>query len=148
MKKLIILSLLVLSFSSPAFADKPAKVSDNGVFKSNGHFQHNDENVKFVIPSNDRNKILSYMKQNYRSKCPPGLAKKNNGCLPPGQAKHYEIGQRPGVDTRSVPQKLLDILSPPPRGASYRMVDNDVVLISQQNQQVLDAVSVLSALSQ
>ena len=27
--------------------------------------------------------------------CPPGLAKKNNGCLPPGQAKkRYNIGQR------------------------------------------------------
>jgi hypothetical protein len=26
--------------------------------------------------------------------CPPGLAKKNNGCLPPGQAKKLGIGQR------------------------------------------------------
>jgi hypothetical protein len=27
--------------------------------------------------------------------CPPGLAKKNNGCLPPGQAKKlYRVGQR------------------------------------------------------
>ena len=27
--------------------------------------------------------------------CPPGLAKKNDGCLPPGQAKKlYNIGQR------------------------------------------------------
>ena len=27
--------------------------------------------------------------------CPPGLAKKNNGCMPPGQAKKlYSIGQR------------------------------------------------------
>ena len=27
--------------------------------------------------------------------CPPGLAKKNNGCLPPGQAKkRFNVGQR------------------------------------------------------
>lgn len=27
--------------------------------------------------------------------CPPGLAKKNSECLPPGQAKkHYDVGQR------------------------------------------------------
>ena len=27
--------------------------------------------------------------------CPPGLAKKHNGCLPPGQArKRYNVGQR------------------------------------------------------
>jgi hypothetical protein len=31
----------------------------------------------------------------YGGGCPPGLAKKNNGCLPPGQAKKlYNIGQR------------------------------------------------------
>ena len=30
-----------------------------------------------------------------RGRCPPGLAKKNNGCLPPGQArKMYNVGQR------------------------------------------------------
>ena len=31
----------------------------------------------------------------YGGGCPPGLAKKNNGCLPPGQAKKlYNVGQR------------------------------------------------------
>jgi hypothetical protein len=30
-----------------------------------------------------------------RGSCPPGLAKKNNGCQPPGQAKkQYNVGQR------------------------------------------------------
>ena len=30
-----------------------------------------------------------------RGHCPPGLAKKGNGCLPPGQAKKlYNVGQR------------------------------------------------------
>ena len=30
-----------------------------------------------------------------RGRCPPGLAKKGNGCLPPGQAKKlYSVGQR------------------------------------------------------
>jgi hypothetical protein len=30
-----------------------------------------------------------------RGSCPPGLAKRDNGCLPPGQAKKlYNIGQR------------------------------------------------------
>jgi len=30
-----------------------------------------------------------------RGNCPPGLAKKNKGCLPPGQAKRqFEVGQR------------------------------------------------------
>lgn len=32
---------------------------------------------------------------NARGTCPPGLAKRNNGCLPPGQAKKtFNVGQR------------------------------------------------------
>ena len=32
---------------------------------------------------------------NARGSCPPGLAKRNNGCLPPGHAKRmYNAGQR------------------------------------------------------
>ena len=32
---------------------------------------------------------------NARSSCPPGLARKGNGCMPPGQAKKlYNVGQR------------------------------------------------------
>ena len=35
--------------------------------------------------------------------CPPGLAKKNNGCLPPGQArKLYSVGQRYPFGSRSL----------------------------------------------
>jgi hypothetical protein len=30
----------------------------------------------------------------YEGGCPPGLAKKHNGCLPPGQAKKLYRGQR------------------------------------------------------
>ncbi|MGN6156030.1 MAG: hypothetical protein ACTHN4_09895 [Sphingomicrobium sp.] len=40
---------------------------------------------------NDRSHSWRYDARN----CPPGLAKKNNGCLPPGIAKkRYEVGQR------------------------------------------------------
>jgi hypothetical protein len=31
---------------------------------------------------------------NEQGGCPPGLAKKNNGCLPPGQARKLARGQR------------------------------------------------------
>jgi hypothetical protein len=30
----------------------------------------------------------------YRADCPPGLAKKHNGCMPPGQARKLARGQR------------------------------------------------------
>lgn len=34
----------------------------------------------------------------YRGACPPGLARKNNGCLPPGQAKKIARGERFDAD--------------------------------------------------
>src|SRR5690348_15780612 len=34
-----------------------------------------------------------YGQQATQGFCPPGLAKKNNGCMPPGQAKKWAIGQ-------------------------------------------------------
>lgn len=48
----------------------------------------------------------------YRHGCPPGLAKKHNGCLPPGQA--WRIGQRAPwsndryVDYRTLPSYYRD----------------------------------------
>ena len=50
--------------------------------------------------------------EGYRHRCPPGLAKKHNGCLPPGQA--WRIGQRAPwgsdryVDYSSLPSSYRD----------------------------------------
>ena len=42
----------------------------------------------------NREAVRSYYAAHPPKPCPPGLAKKNNGCLPPGQAKQWQIGQR------------------------------------------------------
>lgn len=71
---------------------------------------------------------------NYGSNaCPPGLARKNNGCLPPGQAKQIAIGQRipSGVQySYTVPQPVLSTLPAAPLGYRYAVVGNDVVLVN------------------
>jgi hypothetical protein len=66
--------------------------------------------------------------------CPPGLAKKNNGCLPPGQAKKLAVGQPlPHGAVYTVPRSVLVTLPPPPLGYRYAVYNNQVVLVSQQN---------------
>ena len=41
-----------------------------------------------------RRAAVDYYAPQFRSgNCPPGLAKKNNGCQPPGQARKWAIGQ-------------------------------------------------------
>ncbi len=89
-----------------------------------------DEKVEFVRPSG--------------SFCPPGLAKKNNGCMPPGQAKKYAVGQRlpDNVISDDLPKALRDALGVPPQGKKYVRVDNDILLIEAATKLVLDAIGV------
>ena len=68
---LILAGVVALAATGPAYA-KP----DHAKGKGNSHAQHRSGGYNIA-------------------NCPPGLAKKNNGCRPPGQAKKlYNIGQR------------------------------------------------------
>lgn len=80
--------------------------------------------------------------------CPPGLAKKKNGCLPPGHAKkHYHLGKPLPhyVKVERLPRYLRHRLPPPPQGYVYGYVDNDVLLIAEATRQVMDAVVAVNA---
>lgn len=93
----------------------------------------------------DRHRVLvnDYYTEQFRSgRCPPGLAKKNNGCLPPGQAKKWQVGQplQRNVTYYSVPQPLITQLGPAPAGYRYVRVGNDVLLMSTTNRTILDAI--------
>ena len=74
--------------------------------------------------------------------CPPGLAKKNNGCMPPGQAKKLVPGQPvpAGVTLYPVPQPVIVQLPPPPYGYRYARVGNDIVLVRNENQLIVDII--------
>jgi Ni/Co efflux regulator RcnB len=76
--------------------------------------------------------------------CPPGLAKKHNGCLPPGQAKKRWAVGRPlprEVIFYDLPPALLVELGPPPPGCRYGRVVNDVLLLAVGTGMVLDAIT-------
>ncbi|MCD8562509.1 MAG: hypothetical protein LRY54_00180 [Alphaproteobacteria bacterium] len=76
--------------------------------------------------------------------CPPGLAKKNNGCLPPGLTKKYSIGAPLADDVAytDLPKALRDVLGVPSHGKKYVQVDKDVLLIDTASKLVLDAIGV------
>jgi len=94
---------------------------------------------------NDRSLIQAYYGQAIgRGHCPPGLAKKRNGCLPPGHAKRWAVG-RPlpyGVSWYAVPHDLVVRLKPPPYGHRYVYLDGGVLLLNLSTRVVLDAVSI------
>ena len=74
--------------------------------------------------------------------CPPGLAKKNNGCLPPGQARKWAVGQPLASDVvfYPVPQALVVQLGVPPAGYRYVRVASDILLIGTGTRMVIDGI--------
>lgn len=75
-------------------------------------------------------------------RCPPGLAKKNNGCQPPGQVKQWEIGQRlpRNVIYHDIPSEIASQLGTAPEGYRYVRVASDILLITQSVGNVIDAI--------
>lgn len=99
------------------------------------HFNDKDEDV-----------VRHYYQHESRSgkACPPGLAKKNNGCMPPGQAKKQWATGEPlphDVEHHDLPRDLLSRLPIPPKGKRYVRILTDVLLIDTNTDVVVDAIA-------
>jgi hypothetical protein len=98
MKKIVFLMAAgMLVASAPALA-RPGNGNGHGN-SAHGAMRGNHGHGAIVHGNADRGVISSRYGRLYafnrRGSCPPGLAKKHNGCLPPGQAKKlYDVGQR------------------------------------------------------
>ena len=103
--------------------------------------------LKFHIGERERAHIRSYYANEFRSgNCPPGLAKRANGCAPPGLARQWALG-RPlprGLVYYDLPRALLLRLTPPDQGYKYVRVAADVLLIAIATLVVVDAVEDLA----
>lgn len=88
--------------------------------------------------------VRQYYTTNYGNgkRCPPGLAKKQNGCMPPGQVRYWQVGQPipRNVTVYSVPQPVIQLLPPAPYGYRYARVGSDIVLVQQQNNLIVDII--------
>jgi Ni/Co efflux regulator RcnB len=92
---------------------------------------------------NQRRVANDYYGSQFRSgHCPPGLAKKGNGCQPPGQAKKWRRGYAlpPDVVYYPVPNSVSVQLGVPPAGYKYVRVAADILLIAVGTSMVVDAI--------
>ena len=134
--------VLALSFvsSMAVSAQKPAKGKGQG----KGNSQAQDTQVTVVFNDSQRGDFRSYFVNAYGpGNCPPGLAKKNNGCLPPGQAKkRYVVGQRlpNGIVAAELPRELSARIGAAPDGYRYGLVDGDLVKLATGTMLVVDAI--------
>jgi len=99
--------------------------------------------VELRFSDMDRRSVREYYGAQYSAgRCPPGLAKKNNGCLPPGQARKWRLGYPLPLDVRRypLPPEVLIRLPIPPAGHEFVRVASDILLIAVGTGMVIDAV--------
>jgi len=147
-----ICAALTISMAAATWADND---KGKGKSKGKGHdkgapvaeVERGDRDVVVVFNDRDREAVRRYWVDTVgRGNCPPGLAKKHNGCLPPGQArKRYVVGQRlpAAVVVQPLPPVLVTRLGPAPVGYEYVVVDGDVVKLAVGTRLVVDAITAL-----
>ena len=142
-------SALLVGLASPAWADKDKDKGGKGKHGQSRGGPAVVQPVRIVVPDHDRAIVYQYYRNEFSAgRCPPGLAKKGNGCLPPGQAKKlWVVGQPlpPAVVYEPVPRAVVQQLAPVPPGYDYVRVDNDVILMDMTNRMVADVVNDLSS---
>ena len=153
--------LTTLLLATPALADRPG---DRGGPHGRGHdhaqYDQRDrgdnrgddrgadargDRAGVVIVFDDRSRGMVdeyYARRAGKGGCPPGLAKKHNGCQPPGQARRWQRGQPLPHDLRplALPSDLQRRLPPPPRGYRYVRVASDILMVAIGTQMVVDAI--------
>ena len=90
-----------------------------------------------------RTSARNYYSEQFRGgHCPPGLAKKNNGCMPPGQARKWAVGRSLPRDViyYEVPPTLVVQFGQPQAGYRYVRVASDILLIAIGTGMVIDAM--------
>lgn len=94
MKKLTLLVGAAVLVATAPVAAKPEKSHGNGqhAMMEKGKAHKAAKSSRGLVTSDRFGRLYAL---NARGSCPPGLAKKGNGCQPPGQAKKlYNVGQR------------------------------------------------------
>ena len=115
--------------ANPVYADKPDHAGGkkhergdrdgrDGKHRDRNHGKRSHSDKKH-FDDHHRKAVSQYYEQEHRGgRCPPGLARKNNGCMPPGQAKKWSKGKPLPRDVvyYDVPQTLTVKLGTPPAG--------------------------------
>ena len=159
--RIVSLAIASLLMAGSAIAKKDGDEHDKGNKHSQKHEKQEEkaekkaekraekqhrEAIKQGAYFNDQQRILvrEYYTTRYSNnkRCPPGLAKKNNGCLPPGQVQDLIVGQPvpKNVTVYQVAQPVIRKLPPAPVGYRYERIGGDIVLVQQENNIIVDII--------
>ncbi|MCG2594090.1 hypothetical protein LZ009_15015 [Ramlibacter sp. XY19] len=147
------ISFLPAMLAAAVLAAAPVYAKDHGEGHGKGHGKGHDKAEKHEKHEERHIAPGAYFDDHHREvvrtyyaeprHCPPGLAKKHNGCMPPGQAKKWHVGQRlpTTVVYTPVPQPVLVQLPPVPTGYRYVNVAGDVLLVALGSMMVVDGIN-------
>lgn len=161
MKRIAVLGLAVVlagALAGDAFADKPSwagggdrQEKGNGKGKGKGNARDGSYVRGGSVAFTDQHRVAirDYYAAEFRGgHCPPGLAKKNNGCMPPGQAKKWRVGHvlPANVIYYDLPPALVVKLGTPPAGHKFVRVAADILMIAVGTGLVVSAIEDLGRL--
>ena len=151
------LTIAVMLVTDMALAEKPSlagkgkdkdrEQSEQRYDRGDGASRGGDVRVSIQFDTRQQTVVREYYGTEFKAgHCPPGLAKKKNGCMPPGQAKKWRHGAPLPRDVvfYDLPPKLVVEIGLPPAGHRYVRVANDILLIAVGTGMVLDAIEDLS----
>jgi len=100
-------------------------------------------NIGGYFGESQRSEAHEYYRERYRSgHCPPGLAKKHNGCVAPGHDREWVMGKplSKEVKYQSIDPAIKIKLGLPPEGHKFVRVASDILLIAVGTGMVVDAI--------
>lgn len=146
--RVVVLALAAALATGPAFAEKPewaggGKGKGKAHGKKGGSGEEGGPRVEGYFGDGHRTHVREYYGGEFQAgRCPPGLAKKHNGCMPPGQAKKWQIGQPlpREVIFYDLPPTLAVQIGVPPAGYRFVRVASDILMIAIGTGLVVDAI--------
>lgn len=139
--------------TEPSFAEKPDKKHQRTESRAhdrdthqrdNRQERHDDANIRVYFNDAHRSYVHDYYAMHYSSgRCPPGLHKRHNGCIPPGQVRKWRKGYPLPRDVifYDLPPSVVIQLGPPPPHHRYVRVAADILLIAIGTGIVVDAIN-------
>ena len=140
---------------NPVFAEKPdwaghgkpdkgARDGRGGDVRGDRRGDRGDVRLNMYFGDRQRAVVREYYQDSFRrGNCPPGLAKKHNGCMPPGQARKWQVG-RPlprDVTYYDLPPEMVVRIGLPPAGYKYVRVAGDILMNAAVTGKVVDAIN-------
>lgn len=130
--KLLALLAAALLVSNPTLADS----ADSKKGKPGSQGTHFKDEHKTAISEYYEEQFLS------THRCPPGLTRNYDGCVPSDKAHKWKTGQPlpRNATTYDLPPEIVARIGPPPSGHRYVRVDSDILLVTTGTSLIVDII--------